>query len=112
MGHTVRTAQILMTQVSDHPILAVWCCDCRYASLPNGASAKREWHKLVMAIEGPTEPTYMDAFLEPLVENLQQLAPPQPGTPPPTEAQPSFSSKCPWAAQGLAKAGGLWVMGG
>lgn len=71
-------------------ILAVWVC--RYASLPNGASAKREWHKLVMVIEGPNEPTVMDAFLEPLVDDLDRLAPPKPVSSeqqPPAQAQPS-----------------------
>jgi hypothetical protein len=31
-----------------------------------------------MIIEGPNEPSVMDAFLEPLVEDLVRLAPPKP----------------------------------
>lgn len=35
-----------------------------------------------MCIEGPHEPAVMDAFLLPLVESLQRLAPPKPAASP------------------------------
>ncbi|KAF6257688.1 hypothetical protein COO60DRAFT_1701687 [Scenedesmus sp. NREL 46B-D3] len=50
----------------------------RYCGLPNGASAWREWHKLVLCIEGTTEPSVMDAFLAPLIKSLLRLAPAKP----------------------------------
>jgi hypothetical protein len=51
---------------------------CRYECLPDGASAWAEWHSLMVLIEGPTEPTVMDAFLQPLTADIVWLAPPQP----------------------------------
>ncbi|WIA19765.1 hypothetical protein OEZ85_005679 [Tetradesmus obliquus] len=50
----------------------------RYECLPDGASAWAEWHSLTVLIEGPTEPTVMDAFLQPLTADIVRLAPPQP----------------------------------
>ncbi|WIA36729.1 hypothetical protein OEZ86_008001 [Tetradesmus obliquus] len=51
----------------------------RYGSLPNGGSARREWHKLVLCIEGPMEPSVLDAFLQPVAEAAGDAATPEHG---------------------------------
>jgi hypothetical protein len=53
------------------------CSLDRYGGLSGNDSYKREWHKLVMCIEGPDEPSKMDAFLEPLYQSLERLGPPK-----------------------------------
>jgi len=50
----------------------------RYGGLSGSDSFRRKWHKLVLCIEGPDEPPYMDAFLEPLAAALEHLGPPKP----------------------------------
>ena len=58
-------------------VLTNACFMLRYGGLSGSDSYRREWHKLIMCIEGPEEPSKMDAFLEPLYESLDQLGPPR-----------------------------------